>query len=263
MIIALPVAVLLLGPPESLTGARPDLPPKLRPAEEILDDYVKALGGEAAWKRHKSVHMKRKLEVKGMQIAGVEERYATASDKSLSVTTLGGMGTFRQGSDGKVAWSEDPINGLRILAGSEAEEAKIDNSWNAEVQLKGLYQKVRAVPPPEAPPTGKKYECIELTPKLAKPAITCFDAETHLRVLQKGTHATPQGEVPYRVMLSDWRVVDGMNLPHSEEMTAGPMTLQTKVIELKFDEKLDPKLFLPPKAARGGAKRPPPAKTSE
>jgi hypothetical protein len=250
MIAALALALLALGPPDSLKGVRPDLPVRLRSPDAVLDDYVKALGGEEAWKRHKTAHMKRTLEVQGMQIAGTEERYATDADKTLSVTTIGGMGSFRQGSDGKVAWSQDPINGLRILEGAEAEEAKVDASWNADLRMKKLYPKIRAVAPPEPPPPGRRYECIELVPKLAKPAIACFDAETHLRAIQKGTHATPQGEVPYKVTFSDWRRVQGMTVPYGEEMIAGPMTLVAKVTELKLDEKLDPRLFALPRPAK-------------
>jgi hypothetical protein len=124
---------------------------------------------------------------------------------------------------------------------------------------------VRTVPAPEPAPAGKRYECVELTPKLAKPAITCFDAETHLRVLQKGTHATPQGEVPYTVKFGDWREVEGIKMPFLEETTAGPMNLGSKVTEVKFDEKIDPKLFVRPKASQAAkpkpaAKEPPAAK---
>jgi hypothetical protein len=253
------IATLLLllaaaGPPDNLTGARPDLPPRLRSADAVLADYVKAVGGPEVWKKHKTVHMTRKVEVKGMQIAGTEDRYATDGDKTLSITSLGAMGSFRQGSDGRVAWSEDPINGLRILEGAEAEEAKIDASWNAELQLAKLYQKVRAVQPPEPPPTGKKYECIELVGKLAKPATACFDAQTHLRTIQKGTHATAQGDVPYKVVFSDWRQVQGMSIPYQEEMTAGPVTIIGAVTDVQFDEKLDTKMFALPKAPKSATK---------
>lgn len=246
--------LLALGPPESLQTARPQLPPKLRGAEEVLSDYVRAIGGAEAWGKHKSLHLKQQVEVKGMQIGGTEERWATSAGKLLSVTTINGMGSIRQGTDGKVAWSEDPINGLRLLEGAEAEEYKVDTAWNADLRLEKLYHKVKSVQPPEAPPPGKRYECVELSLKQAKPSISCFDAETHLRVLQKGTRSSPQGEVPFRVVMSDWRDVGGgMKLPHAQEMTAGPMTLLVKVQEVKFDEKIDPKLFAVPRPARAKA----------
>jgi zinc protease len=225
-------------------------PAPTRSADAILDDYAKAVGGEQAWKKHKTVRMKRQVEIKGMNMSGTDERYATAAGKSLSVISLPGIGSFRQGSDGKVRWSEDPINGLRVLAGAEDEEAKVEATWNAELQLKKLYEKVRSVPPPEPPPAGKRYECVELTPKLAKPAVTCFDAESHLRVFQKGTHATPQGEIPYTVTFGDWREVEGIKMPFTEDTVAGPMNLGAKVTEVKFDEKVDGKLFVLPKPGK-------------
>src|SRR5205814_3172315 len=115
------------------------------------------------------------------------------------------------------------------------EEAKVDATWNADLQLKRRYQTVRAVPPPEPAPAGRRYECVELVAKLAKPSIACFDAETHLRTYQKGAHASPLGDVPYKTVFSDWREVEGMKIPYSEEMVAGPVTLLAQVTELKFD----------------------------
>lgn len=218
-----------------------------RNADAILDDYARAVGGEAAWKKHQTMRVKTDVEAKGMQIKGSEERWLTSSGKMLSVTSLAAIGNIRQGSNGKVRWSEDPINGLRILKGAEDEEARIDGSWNADVNLKKLYQSWRVVDPPTAPPAGKRYECVELKAKLSKPTTACFDAETHLRVYQKGEHSTPQGDVPYTATFSDWRTVEGVKMPYVEEMTAGPMTLEARVVDLKFDEKLDPKMFDVPK----------------
>jgi hypothetical protein len=253
-LLSLPLVVLLLGPPESLQKARPDLPPKLRPAEAILDDYVAAVGGAPALKKLKSLHMKRKLEVKGMQFSGTEDRYATAAGQMLVLMEITGVMSAKQGTNGKVHWSEDQIFGLRILKGAEAEEAKIDAAWNADLRIKELYEKVRSVAPPEPAPAGKRWECIELTPRVGKPTISCFDAETHLRAMQKGNRATPQGETPYKATFGDWREVKGFKLPHSEELTMGPVTLLATVTEVKFDEKFPAKLFELPKAARTAKK---------
>src|SRR5687767_15965108 len=134
-LLSLPLVVLLLGPPESLQKARPDLPPKLRAAEAILDDYVAAVGGAPALKKLKSLHMKRKLEVKGMQFSGTEDRKATAAGQMLVVMEITKVMSARQGTDGKVLWSDDQIFGLRVLKGIEAEEARIDSAWNADLRI--------------------------------------------------------------------------------------------------------------------------------
>src|SRR5688572_18250041 len=51
--------------------------------DAILDDFVKAMGGPRALKRHKSLYMKRKLTSKKMGIEGSEERWATADGRLL------------------------------------------------------------------------------------------------------------------------------------------------------------------------------------
>jgi len=255
MIATLSLALVLLGPPESLQKPRPELPPKLRSPEEILNDYVAAIGGAPAWNRLKAMHLKRHLEVKGMQFSGTEERYATSTGQMLDLMEITNVMSARQGTDGKVQWADDQIFGLRILKGTEAEEARLDSTWNADLKIKQLYEKVRAVPPPETPPAGQKWECLELIPRTGKPAIACFDDVTHLRAMQKGSKATPQGETPYRTVLSDWREVKGVKINFAEELTMGPVTLQAKVTEVKFDEKLPAKLFELPKAAKN-VKRP-------
>jgi hypothetical protein len=230
-----------------LAAAAPAAP--ARTADAILDDYARAVGGEAALAKHRSLHIKSDVEAKGMQIKGSEERWLTSKGKMLSVTSLPAIGNIRQGSNGKVRWSEDPINGLRILKGAEDEAARIDGAWSADVQMKKLYKSVRTVDPPTPAPAGKRYECVELTAKQAKPTIACFDAETHLRAFQQGAHATPQGEVPYTAKFDDWRVVDGVKIAHLEEMSVGVMTLEQRIVEAKFDEKVDDKMFDVPKAS--------------
>jgi hypothetical protein len=254
MTTTLSLALLLLGPPESLQKARPELPPKLRPAEAVLDDFVAAIGGAPALNKLKSLHVKRHVEVKGMQFSGTEERYATASNQMLVVMEITGVMSARMGSDGKVQWSDDPVFGLRILKGAEEEEARLDSTWNSDLKTKELFEKIRSVPPPEAPPAGKRWECVELTPRLGKPITSCFDAETHLRAMQKGIKATPQGETPYKAIASDWRDLKGFKIPYAEELVLGPVTLTAKVTEIKLDEKLPAKLFALPKAARGAKK---------
>ena len=74
---------------------------------------------------------------------------------------------------------------------------------------------------------------------------------------QKGTNATPQGDVPYKDTQLDWRKIDGMTLPYQDEMTAGPATILGQITDIKFDEKMDPKMFVLPKPAKAAKAAPP------
>lgn len=232
-------------------------PAPARAADAILDDFADALG-KAALGKHKSLYMKRAVTVKAMGVEGSEERWAIASGKYLLQMTLPGVGTMKSGSTGAgkagVRWSEDPINGLRILKGAEDEQARLEASWNAELQLKQLFKTREVVQTPAGAPKGGKLECVRLTPQAASPVTMCFDAATHLISYQEGKQQSPQGEVPYAVKFSDWREVQGVKRPYREEMTVGPMSMEAQLQEIQFGAKIDSARFKMPKPGAASAK---------
>jgi len=222
----------------------PSPPPKPRSVDAILADAVNATGGKAAWDSHRTVRMKLKMTFQGMGIAGTGERFASAGDKSLVVTDLPAIGTVREGSNGKVFWSQDPVNGLRILEGAEADQARIESAWNAEERMPELYAKIE--PATETGPNGTPLECLVLTPKLAPPTTSCYDPVTHLQVLQKGIRSTAQGDVPFTSFLKDWREVGGVKMAYAVDTQAGPVTFTAEISDVKFDVPVDDKMFEPP-----------------
>lgn len=207
----------------------------------ILADAVAATGGVDGWKSHRSVHQKLLLTLKGMAMSGPVEHFQTSTDKSLTVTTLPAVGETRDGCNGSVLWAQDPVNGTRVLEGAEAEQARIEAAWNLEMEAPALFAKIETAPDA---PAG--LECLVLTPKIAPPMRACYDRQTHLEVSLEGTRATPQGQVPFNSTVSDWRAIGGLKIPYASQMQAGPVTIETSLSEIAFDEPLDEKLFDPP-----------------
>ncbi|HVU49558.1 MAG TPA: hypothetical protein VHL80_02665 [Polyangia bacterium] len=220
-----------------------------RTVEVVLSDIARALGSDAAWKAHKNVRMKLEMSFQGMGISGSGERFATSKDKALVVTDLPGMGTIREGSNGKVFWSQDPINGTRTLSGAEADQARIESVWNAELRMNELYRSIELAP---SSPPGQ--ECLVLTPPDAPPVTNCYDARSHLQVTQKGTRSTPQGDTPFSSTLKDWREVGGLKMAFSVDTQAGPITFTARMTDVKFDVPMDDKMFDPPGGAGDAAK---------
>lgn len=215
-----------------------------RSASAILGDAIKAVGSPEAWTAHKTAHLTMTMSFQALGITGTVERFATSADKALVVTQIPGVGTIREGNNGKVLWSQDPINGLRILDGAEAEQARAESIWNPELRANELYQKVDALT--QTGGDGRSLECVVLTPKLAPPTTRCFDSGTHLQVLEKGVHATPQGDTPFTSTVGDWRTVGGLRMPYALETQAGPVTFTAKVLTAVYDEPMDEKQFEPP-----------------
>ncbi len=229
-----------------------------RAVEAILADVVTAMGGEAAWKSHSTMVEKIELTIAGLGMNGTGERTSTKDDKSLLTTQLPGIGTSRQGSNGKVLWSEDPINGLRVLAGAEAEAARVESAWAPELHFATMFKKIAATN--ATGPGGVALECLLLTPHEGSPITNCYDAKTHLQVLQKGTHPTPQGDTPFTSTVKDWHDVGGLKMPFAVETTTGPITFSLHITDCKLDVPVDDKLFDPPAGASAKSKAKKPAK---
>jgi hypothetical protein len=258
---AIPGLVLLAGaccaaeppPPPATAGTKPGIPaPALaapnpmngRTPQAVFADAVKATGGVDAWNAHKTAHFKIETVFQGMGMGGTGERYATRNDKSLSVTEMTGLGTIREGTNGKVFWSQDPVQGMRMLEGAEAEQARIESSWNPELRAAELFQKLEVATEPG--PGGKPLECVIATPRQGAPIHNCYDPSTHLQVLQTGIRATPQGDVPFRAIMRDWREVGGIKIAFEAETQVGPLTLVVRIKSVTFDEVLDDRIFEPP-----------------
>ena len=154
-----------------------------------------------------------------MAITGTRIQTITSRNKSLAITNIPNVGEVREGTNGRVIWSEDPVNGLRLLSGAEAAQFKLESTWNLERNFKKLFTKIAVKADSDG---GRPLECLELTPSVGQPLTTCYDAETHLQVLQKGVAATPQGDVPFTSRIKSWKEFGGLKLPELVEMTTGP-----------------------------------------
>jgi hypothetical protein len=221
--------------------------PQMRDAKAVLADYAKAIGDEALWKKHKNVQVRRKITVKAMQFVSEEVTRLARGGKLYGESQMPGMGTFRRGSDGRTVWADDPIGGLRVLKGAEAEDVRIGATWNSEWHLADAYAKVESIAPPKAAPTDKSLECVELHKREGAPTQLCFDRSTRLRVWEQGVQASQGGQVPYVTTFSDWRAVDGVQVWHHETVTVGPVTMEGQIAEIVFDEPAPSSLFALPR----------------
>lgn len=238
--------------------------PPARPIDDIIRDVVAALGGAQAMMKHHSQHTKMTIAFQGLGITGSAEHWGAVGDKALTTTEIPNVASTREGTDGTKSWSQDPINGLRVLTGVEAEQAHLEAAWGQELRLKELFPKIEAKN--DVTDDGTRVECLILTPKLSPPMTDCFDARTHLLVSQRGVRSGPQGDTPFVARMKDWRPVAGIQVPYATEMQVGPLSFVGTVTLAEFDVPIDPSQFAVPDsaadkgAAKGKAKAARPAK---
>jgi hypothetical protein len=218
----------------------PPAPLALRSANAILADSMKATGGDGPWKAHHSIETRTQIEYAKMAISGTRTQTLTSRNKSLAVTKIPSVGEVKEGTNGRVVWSEDPVNGLRLLDGAEAAQFRQESTWNLERNMKKVFVKIEVKSDSDG---GRALECLELTPTAGHPFTFCYDPQTHLQVLQKGTAATPQGDVPFTSRIKSWRDAGGLKLPDVVEMTTGPIEVSARLIDVTFDKPVDDKIF--------------------
>lgn len=124
------------APADAKTAVKPE---KMPTAPEILNKYVQAIGGRAANEKIKTRYLKGTFDLAPMGVKGDVESYAAAPDKSYTKSNLQGIGEIIEGSDGKTAWSSNPIQGTRDKSGDELLQSKLINNFNREINLDKLY----------------------------------------------------------------------------------------------------------------------------
>ena len=195
-------------------------------AEQILEKSIEVTGGREAYGRLISTVAKGLMEFTPQELHGTIEFYAKAPNKRLIVTNIESVGEMRQGFDGEVAWVENPMQGLRKLAGAELEHIRQEADFHRPLKWRELYSRIELKGKEVV--AGRGVYVIRLTPKAGKPLTHYYDAENYLLVGQELVQATPQGEVRVRALMSDYRDVGGVKAPHriEQQMPWGKVVIQ-------------------------------------
>ncbi|MDQ6698752.1 MAG: hypothetical protein M3Z36_01045, partial [Acidobacteriota bacterium] len=104
--------------------------------EAVLDKYVEATGGKAAYaKVHNSI-TKGRMEIVGQGVKGDLTVYSAEPSKMYSVFEIDGVGKIEEGTDGTVAWSLSALQGARVKEGEEKAVALRSANFNNHVHWK-------------------------------------------------------------------------------------------------------------------------------
>ena len=221
--------------------------------DQVLEKYVQALGGKAAFEKLTSrVTVQATMRPEGM---AKMEIYEKAPNKRLVVFTLEDRSKVQSGFDGQVAWSKYRYSPVEEIKGAELAYLREDSEFHREIKLKELFPQMmlkgkatlegRSTYFVEAPSTGGRIEKMY------------FDTRSGLlvrRVQQAAFWVRPSETEPGRSELldivydySDYREVDGVKLPFHmrRRMPAGEITF-TEVNEVKHNVAVDDAKFKPP-----------------
>lgn len=237
--------ILTLGLTVFAQKAEPVKPAKLPTVSEILEKYVKALGGRDAMLKLRSRSASGTVELVPMNLKGTFESFAAPETKVFSRLTIEGVGDMLEGSDGKTAWSINPIQGNRDRTGAELLQSQLNNSFYRETKLDKLFSKL------ELKGTDKVGDravyVVSATAEGVPSETWYFDTQTGLMLRSDITAISPEGNQPMTVFYEDLRAVDGVLIPFRIRSQTSQFTIVMTSTEVKHNAAIDETKFAKPK----------------
>jgi outer membrane lipoprotein-sorting protein len=214
--------------------------------DQVLDKYIEALGGRQALEKITSRQAKGNFDLPAMEATGTLTMVAKAPNKSAMTIDVPGIGVFQMAFDGAVGWENNPMVGMRELAGKELAARKRDSTFNGELKYKELFEKI-VVKGKEKVAERDAY-VVEATPAEGSVEKMYFDAESGLLVRHDAERESPQGSAMVETYFEDYKDVDGIKVPFTLKQVMPQFTIQIKFDEVKHNVEIEDAKFAKPAA---------------
>ena len=210
---------------------------------EILDRFVKETGGKEAYEKIKSIVLTGQF-IMPMDMKGPTKIYVVRPNKMLQTVEVPGFGEVQSGSDGETVWSDNPMQGPKILEGEEREMTLDAARISEEANWRDRYPSAETKGVEDV--KGKPAFKVELTTKSGQKRLAFYDKETGLLVKQQMTMKSDAGEMAMDILVSDYKKVGDVMLPHKSTMSVMGQEMSTVFDKIEINAEVpDSKFDLP------------------
>lgn len=229
------------GPGPAGPGA-PAAMPQLT-ADDVLNKYITAIGGQAAIDKLKSRVMKGTYTSGGNSMP--LEINQMAPDK-IHLTFVSPQGQMERGFNGSAGWEKNP-RGVNDLPAAQLADLKSGFALFRDLKLKDQFTRMSVR---KDKLEGKDVNVISGANQSGKRERLFFDAESGLLLRRVTYTQTPIGVIPDQTDYEDYRDVDGVKIPFTVK-TAGLDNFSTgtrKFSEIRINAPVDDASFNKPAA---------------
>ncbi len=219
---------------------------KVPEAKDVIASYVKALGGESAIRSHSSRMMKGKMEMPGMggdPMIAPMVIYSAAPNKMMVEIEVPDFGEVRQGYDGKVAWSIDPMSGANILPPEQVEQMKEQTDFYGEINFDKRFKTMETIDAREF--DGLKCYAVKMIDQKDEESTYFFEVETGLLRGTMQTTETQMGPMDMTNINKEYKEFGGVKFPVRTEIEMMGMTRIMTFSEIELDGVKDEIFALP------------------
>lgn len=263
----LALALTLLGTPALAAQDAPGSPaPDAAPlptADELSKRHLAAIGGEDAVRKRNHTTTKGTISMPSMGLSGPMTSYASEPDLYLMTVNMPGVGEVKSGFDGTVAWSQDQMQGPRLVEGGELTQIKREANLRRDLDVLAGWSSVKVAGRVEF--GGMPCIEVEVTDG-GETSKFYFEESTGLYRGSRMSTETALGKVQVETVVSEYREFDGLKLAAKTELSMMGQKQVLAIDSVAFDP-IDPKVFELPAAvkaladakAKGAAGATPPA----
>ncbi len=202
-------------------------------AQNVIDDYITAIGGEEKLIKVKDMSVKSAMKVQGMELA--MNSYQKAPNKMCVETLMGTNVLSKQVYDGEKGFMV--VQGQRQdLQGEMLEGMKYDSQMFPELNYDDNYQ-LKLISKDVV--DGKEAYKMEIINPVDKSTTVYFDANTGLKLKQ--VSQTPQGSSI--ILYEAYKDVEGVMYPVHLNMTVGPQNIDLTVSSVEINKGVDDSVF--------------------
>lgn len=182
---------------------------KLPPPDPVLDAYVKALGGDAAIAKLKSVTEKASMAM-GPRSVSVDI-YEETPDRRISFAHMPGGNDSVTAYNGSQGWLTFPKRPVRVMNADEQYAARLDAQFLLPSDPRKDFAELKSAPPDTI--DGKPVNVVLGINPGQPPVKLYFDKDSGLLLRMMRYANTPLGENPTQVDIADYREENGTKLP--------------------------------------------------
>jgi len=226
---------------------------RLPTVDEILQQYLKAVGGQQAITQLTTLVRKGSYEVTygGKKMQGEVELYEKRPGKSLLIIKVG-RSVSKEVYDGKTGWLYGTGTGTKAATAKQLETQQRSSAWDTGdiEQIKKLYSEVMVKEKKKI--NERDMFIVEATTQDGKVDTIYFDAQTMLAgrwdIISDSVSVQQGVAFPTQVYLEDYLEINGMKIPMTirQVQTSTEATIRFDLLKIKFNVPLDDKLFSKP-----------------
>ena len=222
--------------------------------DTILDKYVEATGGKAAYAKVHNDFSTGAMEFPAMGMKGKLTAIGAEPNKRYVEIEMDGVGKILDVTSGDLSWSLSAMQGPHVKEGEEKAQALEQAKYNADASWRDVYSSAETVGVETI--DGKECYKVVLKRKTGTPVTRWFDKQSGLLIRMAQTAKTPNGDIDSVSTLSDYRKEGDLLIPHKVDLQAGPMAMVITIDSVKQNVEIPKEKFDAPDEIKALMKKP-------